>query len=171
MFLHRDPLFTCMFSGMSIVWDRRFGFPDELRASPIERGVIPTSRVLAAVIRALISAVIGDLTHFHIHPRVGRVDVLQQLQRLGPVLDVPGPVAPVVGFRSGVHNNGIAHQKPGGTVRLIGIWSTFTCVRLQRLFPIDGMPEWYVPSPRPTRSPGARTRSGTSPSTCQAYSR
>ena len=29
---------------MSIVWDRRFGFLNKLRASPIERGVIPTSR-------------------------------------------------------------------------------------------------------------------------------
>jgi ABC-2 type transport system permease protein len=51
-------LFTCMFSGMSIVWDRRFGFLNKLRASPIERGVIPTSRVLATVIRAMISALI-----------------------------------------------------------------------------------------------------------------
>ncbi|HSV42653.1 MAG TPA: ABC transporter permease [Methanomassiliicoccales archaeon] len=51
-------LFTCMFSGMSIVWDRRFGFMNKLRASPIERGVIPMSRVIATMIRAMVSAVI-----------------------------------------------------------------------------------------------------------------
>lgn len=49
-------LFTCMFSGMSIVWDRRFGFLNKLRAAPIHRGVIPVSRVLASAIRAVISA-------------------------------------------------------------------------------------------------------------------
>ncbi|MCX6650544.1 MAG: ABC transporter permease [Methanomassiliicoccales archaeon] len=49
-------LFTCMFSGMSIVWDRRFGFLNKLRAAPIPRGVIPVSRVMASVVRAVISA-------------------------------------------------------------------------------------------------------------------
>jgi ABC-2 type transport system permease protein len=49
-------LFTCMFVGMSIVWDRRFGFLNKLRAAPIPRGAIPVSRVVATVIRAVISA-------------------------------------------------------------------------------------------------------------------
>jgi len=49
-------LFTCMFAGMSIVWDRRFGFLNKLRAAPISRGAIPVSRVMAAMIRAVISA-------------------------------------------------------------------------------------------------------------------
>lgn len=50
-------LFTCMFAGMSVVWDRRFGFLNKLRAAPIPRGSIPVSRVLAAMIRAVISAI------------------------------------------------------------------------------------------------------------------
>lgn len=49
-------LFTCMFAGMSIVWDRRFGFLNKLRAAPIARGAIPVSRIMAAMIRAVISA-------------------------------------------------------------------------------------------------------------------
>lgn len=49
-------LFTCMFVGMSVVWDRRFGFLNKLRAAPIPRAAIPVSRVLATVIRAVISA-------------------------------------------------------------------------------------------------------------------
>jgi ABC-2 type transport system permease protein len=49
-------LFTCMFAGMSVVWDRRFGFLNKLRAAPIPRGAIPVSRILAAMIRAVISA-------------------------------------------------------------------------------------------------------------------
>jgi len=51
-------LFTCMFSGMSIVWDRRFGFLNKLKVSPIPRGVIPVSRILSTVIRAMIQVVI-----------------------------------------------------------------------------------------------------------------
>jgi ABC-2 type transport system permease protein len=51
-------LFTCMFVGMSIVWDRRFGFLNKLRAAPIPRAAIPVSRVFATVIRAVISALL-----------------------------------------------------------------------------------------------------------------
>jgi ABC-2 type transport system permease protein len=51
-------LFTCMFSGMSIVWDRRFGFLNKLKVAPIPRGVIPISRINASVVRALIQVVI-----------------------------------------------------------------------------------------------------------------
>lgn len=49
-------LFTCMFVGMSLVWDRRFGFLNKLRAAPIPRAAIPISRVIATVIRALIAS-------------------------------------------------------------------------------------------------------------------
>jgi ABC-2 type transport system permease protein len=51
-------LFTCMFAGMSIVWDRRFGFLNKLRVAPIPRGSIPVSRIMASTIRALISGLI-----------------------------------------------------------------------------------------------------------------
>lgn len=49
-----NALFTCMFSGMSIVWDRRFGFLNKLKVAPIPRGAIPLSRIMATVIRSLI---------------------------------------------------------------------------------------------------------------------
>lgn len=51
-------LFTCMFSGFSIVWDRRFGFLTKLQVAPIPRGVVPLSRILSSVIRALTQAMI-----------------------------------------------------------------------------------------------------------------
>jgi ABC-2 type transport system permease protein len=51
-------LFTCMFSGMSVVWDRRFGFLTKLQVAPIPRGIIPMSRVLSSVTRALIQSII-----------------------------------------------------------------------------------------------------------------
>ncbi len=49
-----NALFTCMFSGMSIVWDRRFGFLNKLKVAPIPRGAVPISRILATVIRSTI---------------------------------------------------------------------------------------------------------------------
>jgi ABC-2 type transport system permease protein len=51
-------LFTTMFAGMSLVWDRRFGFLTKLRVSPIPRGIVPVSRMNSAVTRAIIQAFI-----------------------------------------------------------------------------------------------------------------
>jgi len=53
-----NALFTCMFSGMSIVWDRRFGFLNKLKVAPIPRGAVPLSRILATVIRSMIQVTI-----------------------------------------------------------------------------------------------------------------
>jgi len=49
-------LFTTMFSGMSIVWDRRLGFLNKALSTPVARGTIIMSKVLSAVIRSLIQA-------------------------------------------------------------------------------------------------------------------
>lgn len=49
-------LFTAMFSGMSIVWDRRLGFLGKVLSTPVSRGIIPLSKVLNAVVRAIIQA-------------------------------------------------------------------------------------------------------------------
>jgi len=51
-------LFTAMFSGMSIVWDRRLGFLNKVLGTPVARGVIPMSKVLNAIVRSLIQATI-----------------------------------------------------------------------------------------------------------------
>jgi len=49
-------LFTTMFSGMSIVWDRRLGFLNKVLSTPVARGSIIMSKVLSAVIRSLAQA-------------------------------------------------------------------------------------------------------------------
>ncbi|MFA6710682.1 MAG: ABC transporter permease [Candidatus Methanomethylophilaceae archaeon] len=51
-------LSTAMNSGMSLVWDRRFGFLDKLKVTPIPRGVIPLARVLSTAIKTLIQSLI-----------------------------------------------------------------------------------------------------------------
>ncbi len=51
-------LFTAMFSGMSIVWDRRFGFLDKLLSTPVARGNIVMAKVFSSVVRSLAQAAI-----------------------------------------------------------------------------------------------------------------
>lgn len=51
-------LFTAAFSGMSVVWDRRFGFMNKALSTPVGRGAIVTSKVLQSVIRSLIQAAV-----------------------------------------------------------------------------------------------------------------
>ncbi|MDA4136765.1 MAG: ABC transporter permease [Thaumarchaeota archaeon] len=50
-------LFTAAFSGMSVVFDRRFGFLNKALSTPVSRGVIVTSKVLQSGIRSLIQSV------------------------------------------------------------------------------------------------------------------
>jgi ABC-2 type transport system permease protein len=49
-------LFTAMFSGMSIVWDRRFGFLNKVLSTPVSRGSIVMAKVLSSVLRSLAQA-------------------------------------------------------------------------------------------------------------------
>jgi len=49
---------TTMFSGMSIVWDRRLGFLDKVLSTPVPRGAIIFSKVLNSALRAMLQATI-----------------------------------------------------------------------------------------------------------------
>ena len=51
-------LFTAAFAGMSVVWDRRFGFMNKALSTPVGRGAIVTGKVLQSVIRSLVQAAI-----------------------------------------------------------------------------------------------------------------
>ena len=51
-------LFTTMFSGMSIVWDRRLGFLNKVLSTPVSRAAIILSKVLNASFRAMFQATI-----------------------------------------------------------------------------------------------------------------
>jgi ABC-2 type transport system permease protein len=49
-------LFTTMFSGMSVVWDRRLGFLNKALSTPVSRAVIIFSKVLSAALRSMFQA-------------------------------------------------------------------------------------------------------------------
>jgi ABC-2 type transport system permease protein len=78
-------LFTAAFSGMSVVFDRRFGFLNKALSTPVSRGVVVVSKVLQSGIRSLIqsvmvlciAALLGmDLSHFSVAGILGAFSLL-----------------------------------------------------------------------------------------------
>ncbi len=51
-------LFGSLFSGVSLIWDRKTGFLAKLQVAPISRASIPVSRMLSTVVKALLQAVV-----------------------------------------------------------------------------------------------------------------
>jgi len=64
-------LFTSMFSGMSIVWDRRFGFLNKLLVAPIARSSIVMAKVTSSVIRGILQAALVFSIAFAFGLKVG----------------------------------------------------------------------------------------------------
>ncbi len=137
-------LFTCMFSGMSIVWDRRFGFLNKLKVSPIPRGVIPVSRIFSTVIRAMIQVVIvfaiaiafnyvPGLTGLGLKEGFGIVEVLGSFAMLFLL---------AVGFASLFTTIALAVENQEtlfGVINLINLPLMFASAAL---FPTALMPDW-----------------------------
>jgi len=51
-------LFGSLFSGVSLIWDRKTGFLAKLQVAPIPRASIPVSRMVSTVVKALLQAVV-----------------------------------------------------------------------------------------------------------------
>ena len=51
-------LFTAAFAGMSVVWDRRFGFMNKALSTPVGRGSIVIGKIAQSTVRSLIQAAI-----------------------------------------------------------------------------------------------------------------
>jgi ABC-2 type transport system permease protein len=74
-------LFTSMFSGMSVVWDRRFGFLNKLLVAPIARGSIVIAKVTSSVIRGLFQAALVFAIAFAFGLKIG--DAFNVLDLIG----------------------------------------------------------------------------------------
>ncbi len=137
-------LFTCMFSGMSIVWDRRFGFLDKLRAAPIHRGVIPVSRVFASVIRAVISALMVLLIAliFAQIPGLSGLTVTSNfgvLEALGLLLILTLLATAFAAIFVAISLTIKSQETLFGVINLLNLPLMFASAAL---FPIIGMPDW-----------------------------
>ncbi len=78
-------LFTSAFSGMSVVFDRRFGFLNKALSTPVARGSIVMGKILQSVGRSLVQAAIilviavllgMDTTHFTVQGIAGAFVVI-----------------------------------------------------------------------------------------------
>jgi len=65
-------LFTAIFSAVSIVWDREFGFLREMMVAPIRRGALVTGKTLGgatvATLQGVVMLLLGPLVHVPYKP-------------------------------------------------------------------------------------------------------
>ena len=130
-------LFTAMFSGMSVVWDRRFGFLNKLLVAPIPRGSIVLSKVGSSVIRGMFQVLLIFSIAFAFGLKVGNA--------FG-ILDFLGIVAALSLLSLGLSSMFLAvtmqirsHETVIAVANLLNLPLMFAS---NALFPIRQMPDW-----------------------------
>lgn len=130
-------LFTAMFSGMSVVWDRRFGFLNKLLVAPISRGSIVLAKVLSSVTRSMIQVLLIFGVAFAFGLQVGNA--------FG-VLDFLGVLVAVFLLSLGLTSLFLAvtmriksHETVVAVANLLNLPLTFAS---NALFPVRQMPQW-----------------------------
>jgi ABC-2 type transport system permease protein len=137
-------LFTTMFAGMSLVWDRRFGFLTKLRVSPIARGIVPISRMNSAVTRAIIQALIVLLIALGFAYIPGLIGLTLSpefnfLDLLGMVLAL---VLLAVGFACLFISVALAVENQDTLFGLINLLNLPVMFASAALLPLAFMPDW-----------------------------
>lgn len=129
-------VFTSAFSGMSVVFDRRFGFMDKALSTPVARGTIVMSKVLQSVLRAVaqagivlgIAVVLGmDTKNFSV---LGILGVFLVMFLMGSGLSA---LFVMFAIRSSDWQTQVA------TINLINLPLIFAS---NALFPLAVMPDW-----------------------------
>ena len=69
-------LFSSTFAGMSVVWDRRFGFMNKALSTPVSRGAIVMGKIFQSVIRSIIQAAVVLLIGVALGMETGNLTVL-----------------------------------------------------------------------------------------------
>lgn len=130
-------LFTAMFSGMSIVWDRRFGFLNKLLVAPIPRGSIIFAKVSSSVIRGMFQVLLILSIAFAFGLQVGNA--------FG-IFDFFGVLAALFLLSLGLSTMFLAvairiksHETVIAVANLLNLPLMFAS---NALFPISQMPEW-----------------------------
>jgi len=130
-------LFTAMFTGMSVVWDRRFGFLNKLLVAPIPRGSIVLAKVSSSVIRGMFQVLLVFGIAFAFGLQVGHA--------FG-ILDFFGVLAALFLLSLGLSSMFLAitiriksHETVIAVANLLNLPLMFAS---NALFPIKQMPEW-----------------------------
>ncbi len=130
-------LFTTMFSGMSVVWDRRLGFLNKVLSTPVSRAVIIVSKVLSATLRSMFQAavilVIAIPFGFQVGASFTPLSILGVFAMLFLICMGLSSLFIAVNIRS------TRVETPMAVMNLLNLPLTFAS---SAFFPIDKMPGW-----------------------------
>jgi ABC-2 type transport system permease protein len=132
-------LFTAMFTGMSIVWDRRFGILNKFLSTPISRNVIPVSKVLNSAIRGIIQAAIVLMIAVLLGMNVSNLSVL----------GIAGTFAALflmlIGFGSLFVTLALRATSWETQMALMNLLNLPLLFASNAMFPVSFMPSWLQP--------------------------
>lgn len=130
-------LFTAMFSGMSIVWDRRFGFLNKVLVAPIRRASYILAKVFSSVLRALFQGLLIFSIAFAFGLKPGDAFGL---------LDILGAFSALFLLSLGLSSLFVAltvriksHEAVMAVANLLNLPLMFTS---SAIFPVKQMPDW-----------------------------
>jgi ABC-2 type transport system permease protein len=130
-------LFTTMFSGMSVVWDRRLGFLNKALSTPVSRAVIILSKVFSATLRSMFQAgiilLIAIPLGFEFSENFNPLNLLGVFAILFLICVGLSSMFIAINIRS------TRIETPMAVVNLLNLPLTFAS---SAFFPIDRMPGW-----------------------------
>ncbi len=130
-------LFTTMFSGMSVVWDRRLGFLNKVLSTPVSRAVIILSKVFSAALRSMFQASVILLIAVPLGFQVGAA--FHPLNILGVFAFLFLTCLGLSSLFIAINIRSTRIETPMAVVNLLNLPLTFAS---SAFFPIDRMPSW-----------------------------
>jgi ABC-2 type transport system permease protein len=130
-------LFTTMFSGMSVVWDRRLGFLNKVLSTPVSRAVIILSKVFSAALRSMFQAGIILLIAIPLGFQVGLA--FTPLSILGVFAFLFLICVGLSSLFIAINIRSTRIETPMAVMNLLNLPLTFAS---SAFFPIDRMPGW-----------------------------
>jgi ABC-2 type transport system permease protein len=130
-------LFTTMFSGMSVVWDRRLGFLNKVLSTPVSRAVIILSKVFSATLRSMFQASIILLIAIPLGFQVGLA--FTPLSILGVFAFLFLICVGLSSLFIAINIRSTRIETPMAVMNLLNLPLTFAS---SAFFPIDRMPGW-----------------------------
>jgi len=130
-------LFTTMFSGMSVVWDRRLGFLNKVLSTPVSRAVIILSKVFSAALRSMFQAGIILLIAIPLGFQVGLA--FTPLSILGVFAFLFLICVGLSSLFIAINIRSTRIETPMAVMNLLNLPLTFAS---SAFFPIDKMPDW-----------------------------
>jgi ABC-2 type transport system permease protein len=132
-------LFTAMFTGMSIVWDRRFGILNKFLSTPISRNVIPVSKVLNSAIRGIIQAAIVLMIAVLLGMNISNLSVLGILGTFAALFLM------LIGFGSLFVTLALRATSWETQMALMNLLNLPLLFASNAMFPVSFMPAWLQP--------------------------